>query len=257
MTRTAALLAAVLSAGHAAAAGVIPEPTSYAKPVPGGRFVFVMLGDAAVEQDPAKVKDPADRAKFRELREKHPRTGLYREGTGELVWAVEAEGYAPIDSVFPASDGVHLVRVDGEWWKTKDFPGGRVRPPAEEQQRQLDSPGVSFFAHGKLLKAHTVRELVDDPARLDFSPDHVLWMAGAVLNEDTGRFLLFTQDSNRVTFDYRTGEVVGRQKVGMSNPLARGVLIACAILTAGVLAGWAWYAFGRRKRTTNLNPVVG
>jgi hypothetical protein len=254
MTRTS-LLVLALSASPVAAAGVIPEPTSYAKPVPGGKYVFVMLGNAAVEQDPAKVKDAADRDRFRDLRLKYPVTGLYREGTNDLVWAVEGDAFAPLDAVFPASDGVHLVRVDGEWWKTKDFPGGRLRPSAEEQQRQLDAPGVSFFAHGKRLKAHPVRELVDDPAKLEFSPDHVLWMASAVLNEDTGRFLLFTQDANRVTFDYKTGDVISKQKAGMSNPLARGVLIACAILSAGVLAGWAWFAFGRRRRPAGLDPV--
>src|SRR5581483_4467821 len=129
-----------IAAGPAAAAGVLDEPLSYTKPVPGERFVFVMLGDPEAE---AKTS-AADRAQFAELRAKYPKSGLYREGSNELVWAIEDGGYAKDYNVFLTSDGVHLVRIDGEWWREKDFTGGRNLLTPEEVQKQLDGPAVSF-----------------------------------------------------------------------------------------------------------------
>jgi hypothetical protein len=237
-----ALLA--LAAGPVAAAGVLDEALSYTKPVPGGRFVFVMLGDPEAE-----AKQSADaRGKFAELRAKYPKTGLYKAESSELVWAVEDGGYAPYDNVFLASDGVHLVRIDGEWWREKDFTGGRARLTPEEEQKQLDGPAVSFFADGKLVRRTAVRDVVTDPAALPQTPHYILWLANGVLNEGTGRFLLDTQDLNRVTFDYRTGEVVARGRVGLGNPRLTTILVASGALTAAVLGVWAYFVFFRRRK---------
>jgi hypothetical protein len=245
---TALLLA--LAAGPAAAAGVLDEALSYTKPVPGGRFVFVMLGDPEAE-----AKQSADaRGKFAELRAKYPKTGLYREGSNELVWAVEDGGYAKDYNLFPASDGAHLVRIDGEWWREKDFTGGRNMLTPEEERKQLDGPAVSFFAGGKLMKRYAVRDVVTGPAALPQTPHYILWTTGGVLNEDTGRFLLDTQDSNRVAFDYRTGEVLARSRVGLSNPLLTTVLAVSGALTAVVLGVWAYLVFFRRRKPV---PVAG
>ena len=245
MTRrlTAAALLLALAAGPAPAAGVLDDALSYTKPVPGG-YTLAVLGDPAAE-----AKQSADaRRRFEELRAKYPRTGLYRDGSGELVWAVEDGAYAPYDYIYPAADGVHLVRIDGEWWRTKDFTGGRARLPAEEERKQLDAPGVSFFAGGKPVKRYAVRELVTDPGRLPHTPQHVLWLSGGSLNEGTGRFVLFTQDANRVTFDYRTGEVLSRGKAGLANPMLTTVLAVSGALAAVVLGVWAYLAFVRWRK---------
>jgi hypothetical protein len=246
VTRFAAAVGLSLAlAGPLLAQGKIGEALGYTKPVGGGAFTFVQLGDAAAE---AKVADAAARFDFSALRMKYPKTGLYRGDTTELVWAVEGGGFSPYDYTYPASDGVHLVRFEGEWWKTKDFPG-QARLPADDANRQLDGPGLAFFANGKLLRRYTVRELVTEAERLPHTPEHVLWTSGGVLNEGKGTFLLLTQDAYRITFDYRTGEVVSKAAGGLGNPLMTPILIACGVLSALLVGAWAYFAFLRKKTT--------
>ena len=96
--------------------------------------------------------------------------------------------------------------------------------------------------------AASMRELVTDPGRLPHTPQHVLWLSSGSLNEGTGRFVLFTQDANRVTFDYRTGEVLSRGQAGLRNPLLTTVLVASGALAAVVLGVWAYLAFVRWRR---------
>lgn len=244
MTRFAATVGLSLAlAGPLLAQGKIGEALGYTKPVGGGAYTFVMLGDAAAE---AKVTDPAAKAKFEALRQKYPATGLYRGDTAELVWAVEGGGFSPYDYTFPASDGVHLVRFEGDWWQTKDFPGATRLPP-DEEKRQLDGPGLGFYANGKLLRRYTVRELVTDSEKLPHTPRHVLWTSGGVLNEEKGTFLLLTQDSYRITLDYRTGELLSKAPGGLGNPLMTPILVACGVLSALLLGAWAYFAFLRKK----------
>ncbi|MFO0851270.1 MAG: hypothetical protein U0871_22345 [Gemmataceae bacterium] len=229
-----------------AAAATFPEPYSSTKPAPGGRFVFVQLGDAAKE-----AEAPADaRRQFAELRARYPATGLYPAGGPAPVWTLD--GYAPIDNVFLTSDGVHLVRLEGTWWRTKDFPTQGKRLPADVEQAQLAGPAVSFFANGKLLRQYTVADLTEAPARMRHSPEHVLWAAGGGLNEGTKRFVYFTQDGQKNVFDYPTGERLEKVAGGLSNPLAGWAVGAAGGLSLLVLAGWAYLVFGRRKAATVL-----
>jgi hypothetical protein len=268
MTRFVSTFALLLIAAPAFAAGVIPEPYSYTKPIADGKFLFVMLGDADAE---AKAKDADARAAFRELRAKYPRTGLYSSRwdrrpagpdsqTGEtpvppdkLVWALDDPAYAPADNIFVSTDGVYLVRIDGESWRTMNYPGGK-RLPADVERRQLDAPAVSFFADGKRIQQYALKDLVTNPMELPHSPEHVLWPAGAVLNEDTGRFILFLQDQTRLTFDYRNGDLLSRTRSGLGNPMLTGILIACAVLVASVLGVWAYLVFLRPGKPAT-NPV--
>ncbi len=162
-----------------------------------------------------------------------------------LVWAVE--GYAPYDNVFPASDGVHLVRLEGEWWRTYRYPAEK-RLPADEEAKQLAGPAVSFFANGKLIRTHAVNDLVTNPADLIHTPEHVLWKTDASLNEATGRFIVFTHDSNRVAFDFKTGEVVARSKAGLGNPIMRWVLGVTAALIVVMVGVWVWLVRVKWKR---------
>jgi hypothetical protein len=227
----------------AASQGIILYPLSYSKPIPGGQYLFVMLGDASAEQ---KERDDASREKFRELRTKYPRTGLYRVDTGEPVWVLEDDAFAPAPCVFLTSDGVHLVRIDGDWWTTDAFVGG-PRPSADVQRQQLDAPGVTFFVRGKVLRRHAVRDLVVHPDDLPHTPQHLLWYANGTLNENTSRFLMNTQDSHRQVFDYRTGELLEVKPAGLGNPLFRTILIICGVGSALILATWAWLVFFRRR----------
>ena len=243
MARCVVVLVSVFLAGPAFASGTIVEALSYTKPVGDGAYTFVMRGAATAEAKTA----PDAKAKFEALRQKYPKSGLYRGDTNELVWAIEDGAFSPYDFTYPAADGVHLVRLDGDWWRTKDFTGGKQLPP-DEAQKQLDGPALSFLANGKLLRRYTVRELITDPADLPHTPQHVLWTSGGVLNEGTGRFLLLTQDSYRIAFDYRTGEVLSKEKGGLGNPLMTPILIACGVLSILMLGTWAYFVFVRKKK---------
>jgi hypothetical protein len=242
----AAFVVVVASCSFAFAAS-LNEALSYWKPVPGGKYVFVMLGDPAQEAKAAADKQ----AEFRDLRAKYARTGLYKADTAELMWAVEDQGFAPYDGVFPASDGVHLVRLDGEWWRTYRYPAEK-RLPEDVEAKQLAGPAVSFFANGKLVRTYAVNDLITDPSALLHTPEHVLWKADASLNEATGRFIVFTHDSNRVAFDYRTGEIVSRSKAGLRNSIMPWILGVTGALIAVMIGVWVWLVRVKWKR-----PAVG
>lgn len=245
--RISLTLLAVLFGAHVASAGPTAlEPLGFTKPV--GDLTLVMLGDPAAED---RVRDTSAREQFRALRERFSRSGMYR-GT-ELVWPLEGP-YAPYDAVFPAADGVHLVRLDGEWWKTKSYPG-RNRLPAEKETAQLDAPAISFFAQGKLLKQYTLREIVTVIDDLPHSPEHVLWMAGAVLNDQDRQFVLFTQDSYRTIFNIDTGEKVATVKVGLANPVLPMLLGVTGILSLGILGVWLWLVWFRRRPALSERPA--
>ncbi len=238
----ALVLLALASTGLAAP---LPEPVSYAKPTPGDRFVLVAFGSPEAE---AKLKGETKR--YAEgVRAKYPVSGMYR---GErLVYPLD--GYAPDDNVYLTGDGRYVIRIEGDWWKTKAYTGG-VRLPAEVEQKQLDALAISFFEDGKLLKSHPLKSLITHPVLLSHSPEHILWVGGAVLREDEGQFVLFTQDTNKLTFDFRTGEILGTEKTGYGSRFGQTVILVTLGLTLLLLLGWAFYAF-RGIRTARVAPV--
>ncbi len=240
-------LLALLLLAPAARAAVFPEPLGWMKPV-GDRWVFVQLGDAAKED---AVSSPSARRQFAELRAKYPATGLYPRDGGAAAWTLT--GYAPIDNVFPSTDGVHLVRLEGTAWRTQSFPMmGRRLPPGDVGD-QLDAPALTFFAAGKPLAQYPVRELLVDPDKLPHTPEHVLWAAGSALNDATGKFVQFTQDGQKNVFTFRTGERLEKVAGGLANPIAGRVLSTAAGLSLLLGVGWLWWAFGR-KNSPNPTP---
>ena len=235
-------LALLLSAGTASAAGKFPKPMSYARPV-GTAFVFVQIGDPAEE---AKHGTAEQQRKFAELRAKYPAPGVYRAGdAAELVWATPAGEYVPYDLGFVTADGKNLVRVEGDFWQTESFVGG-VRPTAAKQQALLDAPALSFFAEGKLTKRYLLSEFIDDTEVLKHTPEHLIWYASAVLNDDAGKFVLFTQSPARFTFDARSGELIERGGVGLANPILKTILVVCGVFTALILLAWGLFVWKRR-----------
>jgi hypothetical protein len=237
----AALACLALAALPAGAAGKFPQPLSYARPV-GNGLVFVQLGDPAEE---AKHATASQKEEFAQLRAKYPASGLYAAGDPPtLKWATPPSSYTPYDLAFVTSDGRHLVAVEGDFWQTESFPGG-IRPSAEVQAKLLAAPALSFLTDGKLVKQYTLAELVPDPEVLKHTPKHLIWYASAVLL-DGGRFTLFTQDQERCTFDAATGELLSRERVGLANPVLRGILVACGVFTALILAGWLLFVWKRR-----------
>lgn len=225
-------------------ATTLPEPISYAKPTPGGQFVMVVFGSSEAE---AKLKDGEMKRQAEEVRKKYARPGMYSAANATLVYALD--GYTPDDNLYLTADGRHVARIEGDSWQTRAYPAGTRLPP-DEEQKQLDAPAVSLFADGKLLKSYPLKELLTDPTVVSHSPKHILWPGGAVLNEREGRFLVYTQDANRATFDITTGEMIAREKMGFGNRFAQITIIVTLALTVLVAIGWAIYAFRRRR------PVV-
>jgi hypothetical protein len=237
------LLLVVISASLcSASSGVFAEAISYTKPLSANK-IFVMLGDPASEEK-ATAKRPKEAAEIQELRKKYPKSGVYLVTTGEAVWQLPDDTFSPFDGTFLSVDARHLIRVEGQWWRTKDFPGGK-RPSQEAQDEQLSATAISFFADGKLLKSYLLKDVLSDPAKVMHSPQHLLWYASGSLNEQTGRFLLFTQDSNRIIFNYQTGEVTNRVAVGLGNPLFTSILVVCGVLSALMLLTWVYFVFIR------------
>ena len=268
MRRASALFLALLSNSTLAAAS-LPEPLSYAKPSPGGRFVLVVFGSAEAE---AKLKDGDNKRHSAAVRAKYPRPGMYRAGeVAELLYPLAADfpvlhaaagvaghffrfGYVPDENVHMTSDGRCVVRIEGDWWRTKAYPGG-ARLPAAVAQKQLDAPAVRFFGDGNLLKSYSLDDVVTDAAALPHSPEHILWHGGAVLREDSGEFLLDMQDTNRIAFDIRTGEIVSKEKLGFGSRLGRTMISVTLGLVVLLGLSWAGYAFFR-LRTRRASGAV-
>lgn len=220
-----------------------PEPLSYAKPSADGRFVFVALGNPTAED---KLPEGDQKRKVLATRAKYPRPGMYAvDDSTKPAWETDTR-YAPDDNVYVASDGSYVVRLDGEWWKTKDYVAGqRERLPADQEQAQLAAPAVTFLSPTG-VRSHALKDLVRDPDRLPHSKDHIVWPGGAVLNEATGQFLLYTQDSHRVVFDARTGDILSRGEVGFGSRFAQNTVMVTVALTVLLAVGWGVYAWKRR-----------
>jgi hypothetical protein len=218
----------------------LPEPISYAKPAPGGRFVLAVFGSPAAEAalKPGEMKRHAE-----EVRKTYPAPGMYT-ADGQLVYTLE--GYAPDDNVYLTADGRFVARIEGDWWQTRAYPAGTRLPP-EEERKQLDAPAVTLYADGKLSKSHPLKDLLNDPGVIPHSPKHILWPGGAVLNERDGRFLVYTQDAQRATFDLRTGEMVAREAMGFGNRFAQITIIVTLGLTVLLAAGLAVWVWKRRR----------
>lgn len=248
----------------------LPEPVSYAKPSADGTRVFVAHGSLEYE---AKLKDASTREFATNVRSKYPHPGIYTGGEQQPARLAPADNprplaavvgvaattpasawpwdrYTPDENVFLTADGGTVVRIDGDWWKTKAYPAGKRLPPDVEAE-QLNAPAVTFlFADGRPPRTYRLNELVDNPAELTHSPEHVLWPAGAALDPRTNQFHLFTQDSNRCTFDATTGELVSKEKNGWGNPMAKTVLVVIGGLTLVVMAVLGWFMFKTKPRAT-------
>jgi hypothetical protein len=224
-----------------------PEPLSYAKPSTCGRFVFVVFGNP---KDEAALPEGEMKRKVLATRQTYPRPGLYAiDDATRPLW--ESDGlYAPDDNVYVPAGGESVVRIDGDWWKTKNYVAGqRDRLSADKEQAQLDAPAVSFLSKAG-VRSYALKDVILDRARLPHSPDHIIWPGGAALNEKTGQFLLYTQDAHRVVFDARTGDVISRGEVGFGSRFAQNVVMVTIALTVVLAVGWAAYAWKRRKPPT-------
>jgi hypothetical protein len=222
------------------AAGRLPEPISYTKPI-NRDLIFVMLGDPEIESKLA----PHTKNELQELRQRYPQSGLYHTQDGRCLWSLNAP-YVPYDNVFLTTDGNHLVRLEGDWWIERDYPSPSQRLAAEEEQRQLNSDALSFYYQGQRIRSYALQELITNPRDLKHSPRYVLWAAGGVLLEPENRFVVMTQDATRISFDVRTGERLATDRIGLNNPILPKILLVCAGVSLIIFL--AWLSFALRTR---------
>jgi hypothetical protein len=180
-------------------------PYGYTQQSENGQYTFVMLAPAG--SDLSKLPDY--RKQTEDLAKRYPASGMYKTGETTPVWTYSGP-YAY--EANPANDGVHLAVLEGESWFTSQFVSSQ-RLPSEVEQAQLDAPAVSFYANGQLLKSHSLRSICD-PAKLRHSPQHVQWRAGEGLVEKAGRYVVFTQDGRKVTFNLQTGDLISNEPAG-------------------------------------------
>ena len=91
-----------------------------------------------------------------------------------------------------------------------------------------------------------MRELIENQHNLQHTPDVLLWYASGSLNESTGRFVMYTQESMKIAFDYKTGEFLEKTPVGLANPMMRQILFVCGGMSILIAAAWALFVYRRR-----------
>jgi hypothetical protein len=223
-------------------------PHGYQRPTANRQFAFVMLAPPGTDL----TKLPRSyQAQTEELAAKYPASGLYRTGETTPVWTYNGP-YAY--DVFPANDGIHLAVLEGESWFTSQFVSGQ-KLAADVEKAQLDSPAVTIYKGGTKLASHTIRDVVSDVARLRHSPQHVQWRAGEAIVERTGRFVLYTQDSQKVVFDLTTGALLSKEPAGQD---AKYFLAAVAVVTVvTVLLGVRWLVRGPKPAVLPAGALAG
>jgi hypothetical protein len=219
----------VFALSQQASAMSLKPKSSYKTLAPGGKYVFVMISPKTIDKDAESVGE--DRAaEIREIRASYSVSGFYpNDGSRTPLWTVDWYAY----EVYPASDGVHLVRPGlSRLWS----------PPG------WNDIAVEFYASGKLLRSYKVRELVDVP-RLLISDSFVpKWRAEHNFEDTTLRYTLRTIHGEQFVFDARTGEMLeGSRLVAWARS---GGLFAA--LGALVLISLVWDWKHRRKKNQNL-----
>jgi hypothetical protein len=161
-------------------------PYDYVKDVPGGKYVLVMLARQDVNPfDPGAPDDAGVVSQDGNIRSKWPQSGLYRAGSKAPLWTIPWYAF----TVYPASDGKHLVRM-GPWASSAD---------------QL---AIAFYAKGEPIRTYLVRDLVRDTTRLRHTVSHFFWMAEHHYDDKARIFHLKTVDGIKYRFSVTTGEII-------------------------------------------------
>jgi hypothetical protein len=173
-------------------------PQDYAVFAPGDRYVLVMLvPDATLSLFSDDQGQLLEWGMLDEtLRAKYAQSGVYEVAeTPGLVFAVD--WYSR--QTYPTSDGRHLVRV-GPW------PG----------LRNYEELAVAFYVEGREIRRYRVRDVVQSPELLPESVSHYQWLEVARLDDLHGQFTVDTMAGERVTFDFRTGDILLKETISDS-----------------------------------------
>lgn len=181
-----ALLIGLLSLPSLAWADRARPPYDYVKEVSGGKYVFVMLAQRGASLlDPGAPDDVGVIDPSKGIRKVYPQSGLYLAGQTTPLWTIDWYAF----TVFPATDGDHLVRI-GPWASSTE---------------QL---ALAFYAKGTEIKRYLIQDLVKDPSLLKHTVSHFFWIAEDHYDDKTQRFHLKTVDGQRYKFSTLTGEIV-------------------------------------------------
>lgn len=212
---------------HAAQGLTIAPPSSYTKPSPDGRYLFVMIPPATVEEEASRLNAQAA-AEIRGIRRVYSQSGLYRnDGTATPLWTVDWYSY----DVSIASDGVHLVRR-GPWGS------------------DLTDEAFSFFANGRPVRTYAISELVDVEFLLPRMGSGFKWCKGYSLNEGKLQYAVNTEDGNSFVFDMTTGNIVAAQRHARIKLWAvLGAVVAIIAVLVFISVPCIQKYGGRRERT--------
>jgi hypothetical protein len=163
----------------------IDPPSSYVKPTPNGKYIFVMLTTQSTENEARRFSE-AKANEIRTLRSAYAKSGLYRnDGSKPPLWTVDWYKRR----VEPLSDGIHLVRLSF----------GLEAP---------DSEAVAFFSRGVLLRSYLISELVSAPELMWNSSPPYLWKSSERLHDAARQYEIRTRHSECYLFDITTGDIV-------------------------------------------------
>jgi hypothetical protein len=180
------LLAVVLSLPSMVWADSARAPYDYVTEVGGGKYQFVMLanqGDSLF--DPGVPDDVGIIDTDQEIRKFYQHSGLYLSGQITPLWTLSWYAF----TVFPASDGDHLVRL-GPWASSTE---------------QL---ALSFYSRGVEIKRYLIQDLVKDQSMLQNTVSHFFWKTEDRYDDVAQFFYLKTVDGRRYKFSILTGEIV-------------------------------------------------
>jgi hypothetical protein len=197
---------------------------------PGGEYVFVMIAPKPVEED-GKWEAEERVQEIKRIRASYTASGLYRnDGSRTPLWTVDWYAY----EVYPASDGVHLVR-----------PGlSRLWSPLD-----CGDSAVEFYARGKRLCRYKIRELVDVPRLLISYSVSAKWRAEEEFDDKTLRYSVRTVQGERFVFDAATGDMLEGSRLA-AWARSGGVFVAlCALVLIALVYRWR---HRRRKIRTRM-----
>lgn len=240
--------------------GPVPSPNTWAVFSRSGEFLFVMRGATPDETPHPHVKD-AVRVWSRELWAKYPRSGLYDQGTGELLWAtderlelrsglqahhviVTTTGSVVWLSHAPYGPRLYEPRQSSWWGSLGNRKSAMSSAPGGGYSASKDGLCVRIIADGKTVASATAESLIADPDVFanEFAFGYKPWMAEAEVEGET--LVLTTLDDQRITYDLVTGEVMDRRSLH-GHDLAGWGLIAGGVL----LVSAAGFALARKRPT--------
>jgi hypothetical protein len=99
-----------------------------------------------------------------------------------------------------------------------------------------DQEAFSFFANCKLIRTYQIKELIDDPLRLENTVSHFFWAKkGRWFDDRRLRYTVVTVDGNQFVFDVRTGEMLSKSPAPTGGSswefyVVLGIPVLCIIL---------------------------